>query len=100
MSTEPVNDTLKLIGNTPVYQIGESNVFVKLEKYNAGGSVKDRAVYGMLRDAQQKGLIKPDTILVEATSGNTGIALAMLGAVMGIKVVILMPESMSKDVVN
>lgn len=97
MSMKPVNDTLKLIGNTPVYQIGDSNVFVKLEKYNAGGSVKDRAVYGMLRDAQQKGLIKPDTILVEATSGNTGIALAMLGAVLGIKVVILMPESMSKE---
>ncbi|WP_298703415.1 PLP-dependent cysteine synthase family protein [uncultured Veillonella sp.] len=97
MSTKPVNDTLQLIGNTPVYQIKDSNVYVKLEKYNAGGSVKDRAVYGMLKDAQDKGLIKPDTILVEATSGNTGIALAMLGAVLGIKVVILMPESMSKE---
>lgn len=47
MSMKPVNDTLKLTGNTPVYQIGDSNVFVKLEKYNAGGSVKVRAVYGI-----------------------------------------------------
>lgn len=91
------NDTVKLIGNTPMYQIGDSNVYVKLEKYNVGGSVKDRAVYGMLRDAQQKGQIKDDTILVEATSGNTGIALAMLGAVLNLKVVIIMPESMSKE---
>ena len=94
---QTVNDTLQLIGNTPVYNIKGTDVYVKLEKYNVGGSVKDRAVLGMLQDAQKKGLIKDNTILVEATSGNTGIALAMLGAVLGIKVVIIMPESMSKE---
>lgn len=91
------NNTIQLIGNTPVYNIKNTNVYVKLEKYNVGGSVKDRAVLGMLKAAQEAGQIKEDTILVEATSGNTGIALAMLGAVLGIKVVIVMPESMSKE---
>ena len=75
-----VKNAIDLIGNTPIYRIPDTNVYVKLEKYNAGGSVKDRAVLGMLQDAQEKGLIKNDTIIVEATSGNTGIALAMLGA--------------------
>lgn len=92
-----VKNTLKLIGNTPIFRLGDSNVYVKLEKYNAGGSVKDRAVMGMLTDAQEKGLIKDDTIIVEATSGNTGIALAMMGAILNIKVIIIMPESMSKE---
>jgi len=91
------NDTLQLLGETPLYQIGQSNVYVKLEKYNVGGSVKDRTVYGMLKAAQENGQINKDSILVEATSGNTGIALAMLGAVYGLQVVIIMPESMSKE---
>ena len=92
-----VKNAIDLIGNTPIYQIPDTNVYVKLEKYNAGGSVKDRAVLGMLQDAKEKGLIKNDTIIVEATSGNTGIALAMLGAMMSIKTIIIMPESMSKE---
>ena len=92
-----VKNAIDLIGNTPIYQIPDTNVYVKLEKYNAGGSVKDRAVLGMLEDAKEKGLIKNDTIIVEATSGNTGIALAMLGAMMSIKTIIIMPESMSKE---
>ena len=75
-----VKNAIDLIGNTPIYRIPDTNVYVKLEKYNAGGSVKDRAVLGMLQDAKEKGLIKNDTIIVEATSGNTGIALAMLGS--------------------
>lgn len=91
------SSTIELIGNTPVYQLPNTNIYVKLEKYNVGGSVKDRAVLGMLRAAKEKGQIKDDSIIVEATSGNTGIALAMVGAVLGIKTVIIMPESMSKE---
>ena len=91
------NQTTELIGKTPVYQLLNTNIYVKLEKYNVGGSVKDRAVLGMLQDAKEKGRIHEDSIIVEATSGNTGIALAMVGAILHIKTVIIMPESMSKE---
>lgn len=87
--------SIELIGNTPVIQIPNTNIYVKLEKYNLGGSVKDRAVLYMLKDALKKGLIKKDTVLIEATSGNTGIALAMLGALYHVPVKIVMPETMS-----
>ena len=86
---------IELIGHTPMIQIGNSNVFVKLEKYNPGGSVKDRAVYAMLQGAIERGEITKEHTLIEATSGNTGIALAMLGAIMQIKVIIVMPDTMS-----
>ena len=89
--------SIELIGNTPMIQIGETNVYVKLEKYNPGGSVKDRAVYGMLKSALEKKTITHDNVLIEATSGNTGIALAMLGAILKLKVVIVMPETMSVE---
>ena len=88
---------IELIGNTPVVQIPDTNIYVKLEKYNLGGSVKDRAVLYMLEDALKKGLIKEDTVLIEASSGNTGIALAMLGALYQIPVTIVMPDSMSVE---
>ena len=91
------NQTTKLIGKTPVYQLPNTNIYVKLEKYNVGGSVKDRTVLGMLQDAKEKGRLHEDSIIVEATSGNTGIALAMVGAILHIKTVIIMPESMSKE---
>ena len=91
------NQTTELIGKTPVYQLPNTNIYVKLEKYNVGGSVKDRAVLGMLQDAKAQGRIHEDSIIVEATSGNTGIALAMVGAILHIKTVIIMPESMSKE---
>ena len=87
--------SLKFVGNTPVYQLDNTNIFVKLEKYNLGGSVKDRAVLGMLEEAMSKGAVNKDTIIVEPTSGNTGIAVAILASVLGIKAVIIMPESMS-----
>lgn len=90
-------NALKLIGNTPIYNLDNTNIFIKLEKYNLGGSVKDRAVMGMLQDALESGKINENTILVEPTSGNTGISLAMLGAIYGIKVIIVMPESMSVE---
>lgn len=89
-------DSLKLIGNTPMFEY-KDNIYVKLEKYNLGGSIKDRAVLGMIEDAQKKGLLKPESVLVEATSGNTGIALAIIGRQLGYKVVIVMPESMSVE---
>ena len=91
------NQTTENIGKTPVYQLQNTNIYVKLEKYNVGGSVKDRAVLGMLQDAKAQGRIHEDSIIVEATSGNTGIALAMVGAILHIKTVIIMPESMSKE---
>lgn len=92
-----MKETLKLIGNTPMYHIEDTNIYIKLEKYNVGGSVKDRAVMGMLEAAMKAGNIKEDTVIVEATSGNTGIALAMLGAIYHIPVVIVMPASMSEE---
>ena len=92
-----MHNSFQLIGNTPIYQLEGTNIFVKLEKYNLGGSVKDRAVLGMLEDAKRKGLITQDTVLVEPTSGNTGIALALISALLGIKAVIVMPESMSVE---
>lgn len=90
-------ETLKFIGNTPLYHIENTNIYVKLEKYNAAGSIKDRAVLGMLQQAIKEEKIKPNTILIEATSGNTGIALAMLGAIYKIPVIIVMPETMSLE---
>ena len=91
------NQTTELIGKTPIYQLPNTNIYVKLEKYNVGGSVKDRAVLVMLQAAREQGRIHEDSIIVEATSGNTGIALAMVGAILHIKTVIIMPESMSKE---
>ena len=89
--------SLKFVGNTPIYKIDNTNIFVKLEKYNLGGSVKDRAVLGMLEEAKRQGKVNSDTIIVEPTSGNTGIAVAILASVLGVKAVIIMPESMSVE---
>lgn len=92
-----MKQTVQLIGNTPMYHIENTNIYVKLEKFNAGGSVKDRAVLGMLSKAMEKGTLTPQDVLAEATSGNTGIALAMLGSVFQIPVIIFMPETMSME---
>ena len=92
-----VVSSLKFVGNTPIYQLDNTNIFVKLEKYNLGGSVKDRAVLGMLEEAKRQGKVNSDTIIVEPTSGNTGIAVAILASVIGLKAVIIMPESMSVE---
>lgn len=92
-----VVSSLKFVGNTPIYKIDNTNIFVKLEKYNLGGSVKDRAVLGMLEEAKRQGKVNSDTIIVEPTSGNTGIAVAILASVLGLKAVIIMPESMSVE---
>lgn len=92
-----MKQTVQLIGNTPMYHIENTNIYVKLEKFNAGGSVKDRAVLSMLTRAMKNGTVTPNSVLVEATSGNTGVALSMLGAVYGIPVIIFMPETMSVE---
>lgn len=92
-----MNTVLKFVGNTPVYNITETNIFVKLEKYNLGGSVKDRAVLGMLLEAQRQGAIKEDIVIVDPTSGNTGISVALLASVLGLKAIIIMPQSMSVE---
>ncbi|EGT3616839.1 cysteine synthase A [Clostridium perfringens] len=98
------NDLLSLIGNTPILKAnnlfgGEESpqVFVKLEKFNPGGSIKDRAALGMIEEAEKNGLLKENGVIVEPTSGNTGIAIAMIGKVKGYKVIITMPETMSKE---
>ena len=98
-----VNDVTQLIGNTPLVRIRKlcaeagADVVAKLEFYNPAHSVKDRIGVAMIDAAEQAGLIKPDTIIVEPTSGNTGIALAMVCAARGYKCVLTMPETMSKE---
>ncbi len=93
----------ELIGNTPIIKLNSlvdarmAEVYVKLEKFNPGGSVKDRAALGMLEEAESTGALKPGDIIVEPTSGNTGIALAMLGSLKGYKVIIVMPDTMSAE---
>ena len=78
-----------------LYNIGNGNIYVKLEKYNPAGSIKDRAVYYMVKYLEKDGLLRKEDVLVEATSGNTGIALSMIGNLKGYKVIIVMPETMS-----
>jgi len=98
-----VNDVTELIGNTPLVRIRKlaadsgADVVAKLEFYNPAHSVKDRIGVAMIDAAEKAGLIKPDTIFVEPTSGNTGIALAMVCAARGYRCVLTMPETMSKE---
>lgn len=94
------NNVLELIGNTPHLRINKlfgnkHEVWVKLERANPGASIKDRIALSMIEDAEKKGILKPDSIIVEPTSGNTGIGLAMVAAVKGYKLILVMPESMS-----
>ncbi|MGI6421806.1 MAG: cysteine synthase A [Syntrophomonadaceae bacterium] len=98
-----VNNILELIGETPVIKLssahdtGGAQVYVKLEGFNPGGSIKDRPGLYMIEQAEQKGKLKPDSILLEATSGNTGIGLAMAASVKSYPLVIVMPENMSEE---
>jgi cysteine synthase A len=94
------NNVLETIGNTPLIRINnlfprEYEVYVKVEKANPGGSIKDRIALSMVEDAEKKGLLKADTLIVEPTSGNTGIGLALVAAVKKYKLILVMPESMS-----
>ena len=87
-------NVLELIGKTPMVKYNDS-ILLKLEFLNPSHSVKDRASFYMLNEAKKQGLINKDTVIIEPTSGNTGIGLAMCCAVMGLKIIIVMPESMS-----
>lgn len=96
------NDITETIGGTPIVRLnrmapGGSEVYVKIERGNPGGSIKDRAVLAMLNDAEASGRLKKGGTVVEPTSGNTGIALAMIAAARGYKAVLVMPDSMSKE---
>lgn len=94
------NNILETIGNTPHVKINrlfgnQHEVWVKLERANPGASIKDRIALSMIEDAERKGILKPDSIIVEPTSGNTGIGLAIVAAVKGYELILVMPESMS-----
>lgn len=94
---------LDAIGNTPVIRLNRitdpdsAQILVKFEGLNVGGSIKTRTAFNMIRDAEEKGLIHEDTVIVEPTSGNQGIGLALVGAVRGYKVKIIMPDSVSEE---
>ena len=97
------NDILETIGSTPVVKLNsigkdlECNLYAKIEMVNPGGSVKDRTAFRMIDHAEKEGRIKPGDTLIEATSGNTGIGLALAAAVRGYKLIICMPEKMSME---
>jgi len=91
------DNILNLIGNTPLIRLKGENIFAKAEFLNPGGSIKDRVAMAMLEGAERDGKLKPDSIIVEPTSGNTGIGVALVGRLKGYKVRIVMPENMSDE---
>ncbi|WP_129594775.1 cysteine synthase A [Seramator thermalis] len=95
------DNILGVIGNTPHVRLKnlfpKQEVWIKLEKQNPGGSIKDRIAMAMIDDAEKRGILKPGGTIIEPTSGNTGVGLAMIAAVKGYKVIIVMPESMSLE---
>ncbi len=97
------NNILEAMGNTPLIKLNHmvdsdcADIYVKFEGLNVGGSIKTRTAYNMILDAEKKGLIHKDTVVVEPTSGNQGIGLALVGAVKGLKVKIIMPDSVSEE---
>lgn len=103
MNNKICDNVLDAIGYTPLIRLNRmakpnsAEILVKFEALNVGGSIKTRTAFNMLRDAEQRGLVKPDSIIVEPTSGNQGIGLALVGAVRGYKTVIIMPDSVSSE---
>ncbi len=97
------NNILEAMGNTPMIRLNrmtgpdDAEILVKFEGLNVGGSIKTRTAFNMIRDAEDKGLINKDTIIVEPTSGNQGIGIALVAAVRGYKVMIIMPDSVSEE---
>lgn len=97
-----IQSILESIGNTPHVRVHKLfpagyEVWVKLERFNPGGSIKDRIALSMIEDAEKRGILKPDSVIVEPTSGNTGIGLALVAAVKGYKLILVMPESFSVE---
>lgn len=101
-----VNNITELIGNTPVVRLNrlttpqDAELYVKLERFNPSGSVKDRAAYNLILQAELAGLLKPGGTIIEPTSGNTGIGLAMNAAAKGYKAILVMPDNMTKERIN
>jgi len=96
------NTILDLIGNTPHMKLGRLfgssvSVWIKLERFNPGASIKDRIALAMINDAEERGVLRPGGTIIEPTSGNTGIGLAMVAAVKGYRIILVMPESMSVE---
>lgn len=91
------DNILELIGNTPLLRLRGERIFAKAEFLNPGGSIKDRVALAMLKAAKRDGKLKPDSVVVEPSSGNTGIGLALVGRLMGYRVRIVMPEGMSEE---
>ena len=97
------SSSLQLVGLTPLVKLNSitpesgANIYAKLECFNPGGSVKDRIAKAMVEDAESRGILKPGSTIIEATSGNTGIGLAMVGAVKGYQVILVMSENMSAE---
>lgn len=97
------DNILQALGNTPMIRLnhvnkeGNAEVLVKFEGLNVGGSIKTRTAYNMIKEAEKAGKVKPDTIIVEPTSGNQGIGLALVGAVRGYRTIIVMPDSVSEE---
>lgn len=97
------NNILDAVGNTPLIRLNrmtgpdDAEILVKFEGLNVGGSIKTRTAFNMIKDAEEKGLINKDTLIVEPTSGNQGIGIALVGAVRGYKVKIIMPDSVSEE---
>jgi len=97
------NNILEIIGNTPIVKINKlignnhAKILAKLEMLNPSGSIKDRIAKYMIEEAEKRGKLKPNSIIVEPTTGNTGIALAMVSAIKGYKMIAIMPEGMSKE---
>src|SRR6202453_2629462 len=94
------NNILETIGNTPHLKANrlfgnKHDIWIKLERANRGGSIKDRIALSMIEDAEASGVLKPGGIIIEPTSGNTGIGLALVAAVKGYPLILVMPESMS-----
>ena len=94
------NNVMELIGNTPIVRVsklneGKAEILVKAEFFNPGSSVKDRIGFAMIEDAERRGVLKPGALIIEPTSGNTGIGLALVAAVKGYRLILTMPETMS-----
>ena len=94
------NSVTELIGNTPLLKINtdtKANIFAKLECFNPAGSAKDRVAYSIIKDAEEKGILKKGSTIIEPTSGNTGIGIASMGVSRGYRVIIVMPDTMSVE---
>src|ERR687889_1714918 len=103
MPTGTTENIIDLVGNTPLLHLARfarpplADIYAKLEYFNPGGSVKDRAALGMILDAEERGVLKPGATIIEPTAGNTGIGLALVGVARGYKVVLCVPEGYSRE---